>query len=347
MSQAIKFTTGLILFWIIGYLLVVGRSLFVPLVVAIFIWYLLNTFTQVFQKIPKIGPKMPYWVRMMLSLLSVMVLVVMLINIVENNVTEVVAASSRYKANLNHMLAGIHQQILIKAFTLIDDFLNGLSTQNIITNLYSVFSSLMSSAVLITLYVIFLFVEQLFFKQKIRALFPNPEHRRLMDSIISQIVNDTQTYLGLKTILGLIGAFVCWFIMHRVGLDFAEFWALLIFLLSYIPNIGPILAAVCPALLAIIQFQSWWPFIFVTSGIAVVQFVIGNLIEPRFLGKSLNLSPLVILFVLGLWGTIWGLLGMFLAVPITVVLMIIFTHFPTTRPLAVILSQDGQIRTEL
>jgi AI-2 transport protein TqsA len=97
-------------------------------------------------------------------------------------------------------------------------------------------------------------------------------------------------------------------------------------------------------LLALIQFNNWWPFVVITSGIVSIQFIIGNIVEPRFLSKSLNLSPLIILFALGLWGSIWGILGMFLSVPITVMMMIVFAHFEKTRPIAIILSQDGYIK---
>ena len=176
------------------------------------------------------------------------------------------------------------------------------------------------------------------------ALFPQSEHKKLVNNILNHIVQDTQTYLGLKTLLSLITATLSWIIMKAVGLDFAEFWALLIFFLNFIPNIGAIVATTFPALLALIQFQSWLPFIIITSGVVAIQFMIGNLVEPRFLGKSLNLSALVILFALALWGAIWGVLGMFLSVPITVMMMIIFAHFKATRPIAIMLSQDGYIK---
>jgi len=131
--------------------------------------------------------------------------------------------------------------------------------------------------------------------------------------------------------------------MKWVQLDFAEFWALLIFFLNYIPNIGAMVATAFPVALALIQFDSWEPFIEITSGIVAIQFIVGNFLEPRLLGKSLNLSTLVILFALALWGSLWGIIGMFLSVPITVMMMIIFAHFDVTRPIAILLSQDGYI----
>ena len=345
MDRAVKCAAYLILVWIIGYLLIVGKNLVIPVIMAIFIWNLLNTLNASILKIPIIGARLPYWLSMVFSLLVVAGLFSVLINIITNNVNEVIGASSRYQANLTHIFHSIDQYYSVKLLNGVDGFLKNMDVQSILINFYSVFTTLMGSAVLIAIYVVFLFVEQHFFQQKINALFPQPAHRFLVDSIISQIVKDIQTYLGLKTVMGMITATASWLIMRLVGLDFAEFWALLIFFLNYIPNIGAIVATAFPALLALIQFQSWGPFMIITSGIVTVQFIIGNLVEPRFLGKSLNLSPLVILFMLGLWGLIWGILGMFLSVPITVMMMIVFAHFDTTRPIAILLSQDGYIKT--
>lgn len=343
MNRILTATASLILVWIIGYLLYVGRSLLIPVVIAIFIWHLLNTINKAVKKMPYFGWRLPTWLSMILSLLVVAIFVNILIDIIGNNVTEVMAAAPRYQENLMNIFNLVDQRFHIKAMMNVNAMMNSLNLQGIVVNIYGVFSTLTGSAVLISLYVVFLFVEQHFFRQKLNVLFPQPEHRQLVNNILTHIVNDTQTYLGLKTLLSIITAFSSWVIMKWVGLDFAEFWALLIFFLNFIPNIGAIIATAFPVLLAIVQFQAWLPFILITAGIVTIQFIVGNLVEPRFLGKSLNLSALVILFALALWGSIWGILGMFLSVPITVMMMIVFAHFEATRPLAVILSQDGDI----
>lgn len=343
MSRIITFTAGLILVWICGYLLIAGRGLLIPIVIAIFIWHLLNTINNGMQRVPLIGQKFPSWLSMFLSLAVLVILVKLLIDIITNNVNDVIAASTRYQENLLAIFNHLDQKFHVKGFVDFDKMIKGLSIQNMVVNIYSVFTNITSSAVLIALYVGFLFVEQHYFSQKLDALFPQAGHRKLIKNILSHITKDTQTYLGLKTLLSLATATASWVIMKWVGLDFAEFWALLIFFLNYIPNIGAIIATAFPAALALIQFTSWWPFLIVTSGIVMIQFVVGNFLEPRLLGKSLNLSPLVILFALGLWGAIWGILGMFLAVPITVMMMIIFAHFDATKPIAILLSQDGYI----
>ncbi|HAZ7572206.1 AI-2E family transporter [Legionella sp. PATHC032] len=343
MNRIITFTAALILVWITGYLLIAGRGLLIPIVISIFVWHLLNTINSGVQKIPFIGTHLPSWISMILSLFVVVCLVMILINIITNNVSDVIAASPRYQENLLHIFNNLDQRFHVKGIFDFDSLIQGLSIQSMLVNIYGVFTTITSSAVLISLYVVFLFVEQHYFTQKMDAFFPQEEHRKLVKNIISHITKDTQTYLGIKTLLSLLTATLSWFIMKWVGLDFAEFWALLIFFLNYIPNIGAIVATAFPAALALIQFESWWPFLEVTSGIVAIQFFVGNFLEPRLLGKSLNLSPLVILFALALWGAIWGVLGMFLSVPITVMMMIIFAHFDVTRPIAILLSQDGYI----
>lgn len=343
-SPIFNFTIGFFLVVLIGYLLIAGRSLLIPLVIAVFIWHLLNTIANSMEKIPFVGAKLPNWLRMLLALAIVALLMKILIDIITNNVNEVIAASSRYQENLTNIFNALDHRFHIKGLTNIDRFIKDLSVQSILVNIYAVFTTITGSAVLILLYLVFLFVEQHFFEQKLDALFPHRTHRQLVNNIFTHIVKDTQTYLGLKTMLSLFTAFGSWIVMKYVNLDFAEFWALLIFFLSFIPNIGAIIATAFPMLLALIQFQSWVPFLVITIGIVTIQFIIGNLVEPRFLGKSLNLSPLIILIALAFWGAIWGILGMFLSVPITVMMMIIFAHFEATRPIAILLSQDGHIK---
>lgn len=343
MSRIITCTASLILVWITGYLLIAGRGLLIPIVISVFIWHLLNTINNGMKKIPLIGLRLPGWLSMILSLVVVAVMIRVLINIISDNVNDVIAASPRYQENLMNIFNNLDSRFHIKGLADFDSLIKGLGIQTMVLNIYGVFTTLTSSAVLISLYIVFLFVEQHYFTQKMDAFFPQSEHRKLVKNIISHITKDTQTYLGIKTLLSLFTATASWVVMKWVHLDFAEFWALLIFFLNYIPNIGAIVATAFPATLALIQFESWWPFIQVSSGIVAVQFIVGNFLEPRLLGKSLNLSPLVILFALGLWGAIWGVLGMFLSVPITVMMLIIFAHFDATRPIAVLLSQDGYI----
>ena len=115
----------------------------------------------------------------------------------------------------------------------------------------------------------------------------------------------------------------------------------MIFLLAYIPTIGSLLGVVFPALMALLQFGGGSEFLTIAVGLGAAQLVIGNVLEPRMMGKSLNLSSLVVIISLAVWGSIWGVTGMFLSVPITVLLMIVLAEF-VNRPIAILLSADGK-----
>jgi predicted PurR-regulated permease PerM len=343
MNRIVTFASSLVIVWIVGYLLVIGRGLVIPLVMAVIIWHLLNTIDNFMHKIPVVGIKIPPWLRMILSLLVVAFSCKIFIDIISNNVTDVIAVAPKYQENLLAIFNRMDDKFHLKGITNLDTIIKEINLQTMMLNIYGVFTTITSSAVLISLYVVFLFVEQHYFEQKLDAFFSHVEHRKLVKNIINHITKDTQTYIGIKTLLSLGTSVASWFLMKWVQLDFAEFWALLIFFLNYIPNIGAMVATAFPVALALIQFDSWEPFIEITSGIVAIQFIVGNFLEPRLLGKSLNLSTLVILFALALWGSLWGIIGMFLSVPITVMMMIIFAHFDVTRPIAILLSQDGYI----
>lgn len=343
MAKSVNVMAIFVLVWLICGLLVVGSYLIIPFIIALFIWHLLNSTCEAFKRIPKLGTFLPNGLRMILAIGLVVMAMSIVGNIITNNVNLVIEAAPRYQENLIRIFKTLDNQFHFNTWLNMDSLLKSVSVQGMLINFYGVFSSLMGSAVLIGMYVAFLFVEQHFFAQKLIAFFPQAVHRTLVNNILGHIAKDTQTYLGLKTFMSFITAIASWLIMRWLGLDFAEFWALLIFFLNYIPNIGAIIATAFPALLALIQFSSWMPFIEIISGITLIQFMIGNIVEPRLMGRSLNLSPLIILIALGIWGAIWGILGMFLAVPITVIMMIIFARFEKTRGLAILLSQNGQI----
>ena len=155
-----------------------------------------------------------------------------------------------------------------------------------------------------------------------------------------------QTYVAIKTLTSLMTGLISYIILLMVGVDFAEFWGFIIFLLNYIPTVGSLLGIIFPALLTLIQFANPVPFFIVLGSIGSIQFIIGNIIEPRLTGSSLNISPLVVILSLALWGSIWGIVGMFLCVTLTVIAMIIFSYFDRTRPLAILLSGNGKIETQ-
>jgi predicted PurR-regulated permease PerM len=114
----------------------------------------------------------------------------------------------------------------------------------------------------------------------------------------------------------------------------------LIFLLNFIPTIGSLLGTAFPVLIAFLRYGFSLRLVLVTAGLMVMGFVMGNVVEPQVMGKSMYLSPIVIVFSLILWAWLWGVVGMFLAVPITSALKIIFASIPALKPLAAAMSGE-------
>ena len=152
------------------------------------------------------------------------------------------------------------------------------------------------------------------------------------------------SYFTIKTLTSLLTGILSYFALLFIGIDAPVFWAFLIFLLNYIPTIGSLLATSFPAIFALFQFGELQPCLLVLVIVGAVQILVGNIIEPRLMGNTLNVSPLVVIIALSFWGFLWGIPGMFLSVPITVMMILFFAEFPATRPIAILLSEKGDLK---
>jgi len=201
--------------------------------------------------------------------------------------------------------------------------------------------SLAATIALIAIYVGFLLLERGRLQPKIDRLASRPAEARQIKAALSHITESVRRYLWIKTILSVVTAGISYIVLKAIGVDFAETWALLIFLLNYIPSIGSVLGVAFPALLALIQFDTLWQFLVIAVLLAGVQFFIGNVIDPRMMGRSLNLSPFVIIASIAFWGMIWGVIGAFLSVPMTTAFVIVCSHVPSLRWIAILLLADS------
>jgi predicted PurR-regulated permease PerM len=131
--------------------------------------------------------------------------------------------------------------------------------------------------------------------------------------------------------------------MLAVGLDNVLFWSVVFFLLTFIPNIGVTVGSIAPALFALLQFSTVWQAIVIFVSIQVVATVVGNLIYPRLQAETQNIDPVATILSLAFWTLLWGLAGAFLAVPMTLMTMMVFAQFPKTKWIAALLSNDGKV----
>jgi AI-2 transport protein TqsA len=198
-------------------------------------------------------------------------------------------------------------------------------------------ATLLANGFLVGLTVIFILLEATTFADKMRSAFKNSEESLPRLLHFSQTV---QRYMALKTIISLTTGALIWIWLAILGVDFALLWGFVAFLLNYIPNVGSIIAAIPAVLLALAQLGVG-PAILTLSGYLVVNNVIGNVIEPKVMGKGLGLSTLVVFVSLVFWGWIFGIVGMLLAVPLTMTLKIGFDSSPQTRWIARLLSDKA------
>jgi predicted PurR-regulated permease PerM len=131
--------------------------------------------------------------------------------------------------------------------------------------------------------------------------------------------------------------------MAVFGVEFAVFWAIVIAVVNYIPYVGSAIGTAFPVALALVQFSDINAVLLLLAALIAAQVVVGNVIEPQVMGGSMNLSPYVILIALTAWTSLWGVAGAIFSVPITAIMVIVFSEFTRTRPLAVLLSRDGRI----
>ena len=207
------------------------------------------------------------------------------------------------------------------------------SVMSLVGTVMGALGGLIGNGLIILLVVTFILLEVPGMRAKFLAAFPGSP-----DSLgrFSRIAGLVERYLILKTVLSVATGFFAGIWVAVLGVDFALLWGLLAFLLNYIPNFGSVIAAVPPILLALIQFGVTKAAL-VAAGYLVVNFVFGNVLEPKLMGRSMGLSTLMAFLSLLAWGGILGMAGMFLAVPLTMALRIVLDSEPSTRWLAVLM----------
>ena len=325
------------------YLLISGRNILIPIAIAVMAWYLINAIARGIRRISIRGVRPPRWAALTLTVLVVIAAVMSLAEMVSGNFSAVVDAIPTYQANLQRLIGEVAALFGLQETPNLTDLVERIDFRAVVSSIAATLTGIAGEAGLILVYMLFLFVEQGSFDRKMKALFPDPEQEERVHKILTHMSEEIQNYLWIKTFTSALTAGLSYAVLASVGLDFAGFWVVIIFLLNYIPTIGSLLGILFPALLALVQFDTFVPFLIVTPSLAVIQVFIGNFLEPMLMGSSLNISPFATLVSLAVWGSIWGIPGMFLCVPITVIAMIIFAHFPRTRPIAVILSTDGRV----
>ena len=196
--------------------------------------------------------------------------------------------------------------------------------------------SLTGDLMMALLFLVFLLIGSQDFPAKIDRAF-SPDVSARMRKVFQSIDRGVRQYLVTKTIISLATGLVVTVILLLFHVDFAVSLGLLAFLLNYIPNIGSLVAVVAALIVTVVQFDSFAMTLIIGALLILVQNLVGNVIEPRLMGAKLDLSPLVILIALILWGWLWGVWGMFIAVPVMTVVRIVCANIEPLKPFAILM----------
>jgi AI-2 transport protein TqsA len=325
-----------------GWLLIVGQAILLPVVLAVIAVYVLTTAAEALGRVPGVR-RLPLVLRHAIVLLCFTLAVVALALVVSVTVNQLVAVMPRYQQNLEDLLARISAVVGIENPTwddIVQATLGSLNFQAILLRLLGNVTSLTFTLFLVVVYAGFLMAERGRFGAKLAAAFPQGDQAELTGRIVRDVNRKIGDYLAIKTAINVILGSISFVILWGMGVDFALFWAVVIALFNYIPYVGSIIGVTLPVILSLAQFGSLGTTAALGALLIAAQTYVGNILEPRLIGRQLNLSPVVVLLALSVWSSIWGLPGAILAIPLTAMIAIVCGAFGPTRFVAALLADE-------
>jgi AI-2 transport protein TqsA len=322
---------GAAFFWLSGIL--------TPLALAIFLLVMIDSFARV---LVKRVPHFPAALAQPVAIALSVGLVILTIVVVADNATAFAGQIKTYLPKLNALVGGLAAAMGMARHPTAQQLINQLNPSSYIGVAADHLKGFATTAVAVLLYLGFLIASRQSFPRKAVMLFGSDATRHEAAEMFQRIRNGVERYLWIQVVCGMMMAIPAFAVMTALGLDNAIFWAFLIFIVGFIPIIGGAIGVLGPPLFALVQFDTPWRALILLGALEVMGFIIGNIIYPRMQGKSLNIDPIAVLLSLAFWGAIWGLPGMFLSTPLTVMTMIILAQFDGSRWIAILLSSDGE-----
>ncbi len=318
-------------------------NILTPIAIAILIWFLINAFANQIKKLPFLNEKVGELIAIPLSLIFIVYLMIVIGSFIASSMLELSSTISQLDSKVNQLIDKLSLMTSFDLATPLQKFFQEFSLSSVINKVITAFSAIFSNIVQILLYVLFLLIDQRFFAAKLNALFPKKDNRNKAEHVLTSISKGVRTYISITTIISLTTGFLTYLICEMFSLQGAVLWGFIAFVLNFIPTIGSIIAVLIPAIFALIQFTDLTQVLFLCLALVLIQFVIGNIIYPKLMGNKLNISQFIVILSLVVWGAMWGTIGMFLSVPLMMILLIILSQFESTKNLAILISGDGTI----
>lgn len=327
------------------FLLIYGQSILVPFILGVLLWFIGREIKNGLDSIPFIKKYLPNWSKHILSLVLIITVLSFVTNIITSNINFLAQSLDKYEPNLEAIIAQLDDLLKMDVKEKIRGYSGNLQFGVILRSLFASFTDIISNAFMIILYAVFVLLEEDNFRPKLQAILVKKDQSERVNDVLEKIGGSVSNYLRLKTLVSLITGILSYVVLWMIGVDAPEFWAFLIFIMNFIPTIGSLVGTIFPAIFCLFQFGEFLPSILVLSIVGAIQLVVGNFLEPKLMGSSMNISPLVTILALSIWGAIWGITGMILSVPITVIMIIVLSQFERTKPIAIMLSEKGNIST--
>jgi len=332
---------------VVLFLLVQARFILIPLAVSIIVFSLANHAISIIAGL-RIGfVRVPNWLASILGVALISAMLVGLVALILAQVNAVLGTVVGYVDRAPAAIADLFDWMGPDVRSAVLEAVQTMEISGYLQSLAGQAGALVQGTVLVILFVGFLFAERFWFSTKLTNFMGSAEQAQQVSRVISSITRKVNYYLLVKSFVSLVTGSVIYVLARLFGLELALTIAVITFVLNFIPNIGSIIATILIALAGYVQLGDPGATfaLFVIAGLT--QFVIGNILDPILMGHALRLSTFGIIISLAIWAAVWGVAGMFLAVPIMVAMMIVCSHITPLRPLAVLLSREGLPETDV
>ncbi|KNX41045.1 AI-2 transport protein TqsA [Roseovarius tolerans] len=336
----------IIAFAVVLFLLVQARFLLISLATAIILFSLTSDAINSIARM-RVGPvRVPNWLASIVALLMISTALLSLTAIILSQANTVLSTTLAYTDRAPQAISAMFKWLGPDAEAAVFNSVATLDVAGYLRTIAGQAGGLMQGTVLVILFVGFLFAERVWFGTKLQSLFGDAVQAEKVSRIIGSIIHRVNYYLLVKTLVSGVTGLLVYGIARFFELDLAAALGILTFVLNYIPSIGSIVATVLVALVAFVQLADGTLTLAIFLLVGAIQFFFGNIIDPMLMGRALRVSSFGIIISLAFWAAVWGIPGMFLAVPIMVALMIVCSHVPGLRAVAVLLSREGLPETD-
>ncbi|MCC5972870.1 MAG: AI-2E family transporter [Rubellimicrobium sp.] len=338
---------AIVLVVLVGTLLLIGRSILIPIFTAVISVYVMTSASEALGRVPFLARLPDVLLRGLVLAVFILALIVLAV-VVAATAREIAVVLPSYQANLERLVERVADRYNLETQVLWDEIravtLARIDLEYVVLSVLGGFTSIGFTVFLVMIYASFLMSERGAFPAKIATALPDRKSAERLTRVLGDINTEISRYLAIKTLINVILGAMSFAIMTVMGVDFALFWALSIALLNYIPYVGSYIGVAFPVILSLGQVASLQYTIGLLALLTGAQLVMGNVVEPRWIGRQLNMSPFVVLVALSVWAALWGVPGAILAIPMTSILIIVARSFESTRFVAILLSErtDGK-----